>query len=136
MPSPRFEHCLQYAAAAAANGNPLFNAAGLRWGAFGVGPNQNLYPWNTMIRLALLDTVAGASITFTLEEAPFPGTAWTAPIGGTGTYTLTIPTGVLMKGHHFLHKARQPCLRVRTSAYTGGSAPKAYAYASPGFYNQ
>lgn len=142
MPVPHFEHAFQYNQASAANGNPLLNANGLRWGAFAVasgGLNSNQYPWNIMIRMAVVDTVAGGAVTFVIEEAPFPGTVWSAPAAFRGTtgensFTLTIPSGSLMKALHRNFKLTQPCVRVRVASFTGGAAPAAYVYGSPGYY--
>lgn len=144
MPTPRIEHAFQYAAAAAANGQPFFNAAGLRNGAFQqtgtTGRNSDQYPQKFMFRIAVVDTVAGGSVTFIVEEASFPGTSWGAPATFRGTtgvnqFTLTIPSGQLMKTHHFNHYARLPCVRIRTASYVQGSAILAYAYGSIGFQN-
>ena len=121
---------------------PVIGLARVAVYAFAVasgGLNSNQYPWNIMIRMAVVDTVAGGAVTFVIEEAPFPGTVWSAPAAFRGTtgensFTLTIPSGSLMKALHRNFKLTQPCVRVRVASFTGGAAPAAYVYGSPGYY--
>jgi hypothetical protein len=129
MPSGRFEHVFLYNVTSAANGNDLVNAEGLRTGQNGSKANQGQYPWKLMIRLAVTDSQAGGAWTFLIQEASYGGAYSTK-----ATITLTIPTGSTVISRQYLHKALLPQVRVRANATSGGSAPAAWAYGTPGFY--
>ncbi len=122
-----FEHSFLHAVTSANSGRSIWNAQGERY-ALGAGNNRNLYPWVFKVRLIAYDSSSGGTVTFLVQDSPDDVTYTTRL-----TEVLTIPA-LLKIARGRLFKTSQPCVRVRASAFAGGTTPTASAYGMLGTF--